>query len=116
MENLKGRLKLKNVEPGCGNVYADLDMPNAADMEVKAQLVSIFTTTVTQREWSQQRAADVLGLPVLTYSEIVRGQFRELDILTILRGLARLGHDVQIVVCGAENSVREGNIGVLQSR
>ncbi|VVD62626.1 helix-turn-helix domain-containing protein [Pandoraea commovens] len=107
---------MKNVELGSGNVYADLDMPDGDEMHVKAQLVLIFTSEVKQREWSPQRAADVLGLPVHIYSEIVRGNFRAVDVMTILRGVTRLGHDIQIIVQHAKNPTQEGNIRVLQSR
>jgi mannose-1-phosphate guanylyltransferase len=43
---------------------------------VKAQLASKIGEIITSRKWSQQKAADMLGIPQSKLSKILRGQFR----------------------------------------
>lgn len=64
------------IEIGTGNAYADLGMANADEMIVKAQLASKIGEIIKGRKWSQQQAADVLGLTQPKLSKMLRGQFR----------------------------------------
>jgi predicted XRE-type DNA-binding protein len=64
------------IEEGNTNVYADLGMADAEEMIVKAQLASKIGEIIKSRKWSQQKAADMLGIPQSKLSNILRGQFR----------------------------------------
>jgi predicted XRE-type DNA-binding protein len=64
------------IEEGNTNVYADLGMADAEEMIVKARLASKIGEIITSRKWSQQKAADMLGIPQSKLSKILRGQFR----------------------------------------
>ena len=92
------------IEEGSGNVYADLGFDDAEEMMVKAQLATKIGEIIKGRKWSQQRAADVLGIPQSKLSKMLRGQFRGISEAKMLDCLARLGRDVQIVVGPARRS------------
>ena len=64
------------IEKSNSNVYADLGMADAEEMIVKAQLASKIGEIITGQKWSQQKAADILGIPQSKLSKMLRGQFR----------------------------------------
>jgi predicted XRE-type DNA-binding protein len=64
------------IEEGNTNVYADLGMADAEEMIVKAKLASKIGEIISSRKWSQQKAADLLGIPQSKLSKMLRGQFR----------------------------------------
>ncbi|MDY0272898.1 MAG: helix-turn-helix transcriptional regulator [Advenella sp.] len=98
---------------GTTNVYTDLDYENADEMLVKAQLVTKISQIINERKWTQQKSADVMGLPRPKLSKILNGQFRGVSEAKLLDCLARLGRNVQIVI-GPENAKAEaGHIEVV---
>ncbi len=100
-------------EASTGNVYADLGRENAAEMLVKAQLATKIGEIVKARKWTQQQAADVLGLTQPRLSKMLRGQFRGISEAKMLDCLVRLGRDVQIVVGPARRSSSVGRVAVV---
>jgi len=85
-------------EVGSGNVYADLGFPDAEEMLRKAQLTTEIGKIIKARRWSQQPAAEVIGMPQPKLSELLRGHFRGISETKMLDGLARLGRDIPITV------------------
>ena len=85
-------------EEGSGNVYADLGLPDAEEMLVKAQLAIKITQIIQSREWTQQEAAKVLNMTQPMLSNMMRGRFRGISEAKMLECLVKLGRDVQIVV------------------
>lgn len=86
------------IEKGTGNVYADLGIPEAGEMLVKARLASKIAEIIKHRHLTQQQAAEVLGMPQPKLSNMLRGQFRGISEVKMLECLNLLGRDVQIVV------------------
>ncbi len=101
------------IEAGTGNVYADLGMANADEMIVKAQLATKIGEIIKGRKWSQQQAADVLGITQPKLSKMLRGQFRDISEVKMLDCLVRLGRDVQIVVGPARRATSAGRVDVV---
>jgi len=115
IESSRGAHQRRNemIETEEGNVYADLGMADAAEMIVKAQLAAKIGEIVKGRKWSQQQAADVLGIPQSKLSKMQRGQFRGISEAKMLDCLARLGRDVQIVVGPARPTASAGRVAVV---
>ena len=86
------------VERGSGNVFADLDLPDADAHLVKAELVSHIEEIVSQRGIIQTEAARLLGLSQPEVSRLLRGDFREYSLERLFRLLITLGRDVEIVI------------------
>ena len=80
------------------SVYEQLGFPDAKEMLVKAQLVSKIVETLRKRGWTQQYAAQVLGLSQPKLSRMLRGQFRGISEMKMMDCLVRLGRTVRIVV------------------
>ena len=89
------------------NVYAQLGFPDAAEMLVKAQLVTKIAEILRKRGWSQQEAARVLGLTQPKLSKMLRGQFRGISEMKMMDCLVRLGRPVKIVVGPERRSTNE---------
>jgi predicted XRE-type DNA-binding protein len=101
------------IEKGSKNVYADLGMADADEMIVKAQLATKISEIIKSRKWSQQQAADVLGLTQPKLSKMLNGQFRGISEAKMLNCLALLGRNVQIVVGPARRAASAGSIAVV---
>jgi len=100
---------------GTENVYADLGYENADEMLVKAQLVIKINQIISERKWTQQKSAEVMGLPRSKLSKVLNGQFRGVSEAKLLECLAKLGRNIQIVI-GPENTKEEpGHIEVVFS-
>ncbi|MBZ0133564.1 MAG: helix-turn-helix transcriptional regulator [Rhodocyclaceae bacterium] len=96
------------IEKGSNNVYADIGMPDAGEMLVKAHLAAKIGEIVKQRRLTQQQAAEILGMTQPKLSNMLRGQFRGISEARMLDCLNRLGRDVEIVVRKATRSKHAG--------
>jgi predicted XRE-type DNA-binding protein len=101
------------IEKSSGNVYADLGLPDADEMLVKAQLAMKIGEIIKARRWTQQQAAEVLGMTQPKLSTMLRGQFRGISEAKMLECLAKLGRNVQIVVGPARRSAAAGRVEVV---
>ena len=86
------------IEAGGTNVYADLGYADAAEMQRKSQLAAEIARAIKARRLTQQGAAELLGVDQSKVSRICRGQFRGVSEAKLLELVAKLGHDVKIVV------------------
>ena len=64
------------IERGSGNVFADLDLPDAEAHLLKAELVTRIDKIIRQRGLKQVEAAKLLGLSQPDVSRLMRGDFR----------------------------------------
>ena len=67
------------IEEGCANFYADLAVPDAQAMYVKARLASKIGDIIRHRHLKQQQAAEVLSISPPKLSGLLRRQFRSLS-------------------------------------
>lgn len=81
-----------------GNVFDDLEVPDAALQLAKAELVRHIAETMAAGRLTQAVAAERMGLAQPDLSKILRGQFRPVSLEKLLLCLVRLGHPVTIEV------------------
>ena len=86
------------VEVGSSNVYADLGYDDAVEMQRKASLAAEIARAIKARRLTQDAAAVLLGIDQAKISKITRGQFRGVSEAKLLELVAKLGHDVKIIV------------------
>ncbi|MDR0457949.1 MAG: helix-turn-helix domain-containing protein, partial [Burkholderiaceae bacterium] len=91
---------------------ADLGVPQAGEMLVKSRLAMKIDQIIKSRRWTQQQAAEALGMSQPKLSKMLRGQFRGISQTRMLECLNLLGRDVQIVV-GPARRVRAHATGRL---
>lgn len=104
---------MSKIERGSINVYADLGLPDAEEMLVKAQLASKIGDIIKRRKLTQAEAAVLLGISQPKLSGMLRGQFRGISETKMLECLTRLGRDIEIVVKTASRSRTEGHVSVV---
>jgi len=104
---------MSKIEQGSTNVYADLGIPHAEEMLVKAQLATKIGDIIRRRKLTQVQAAELLNIPQPKLSGLLRGQFRGISEAKMLECLTRLGRDVEIVVKTAPRSRSEGHVSVV---
>ncbi len=86
------------IETGSTNVYADLGYADAGEMRRKSLLAAEIARAIKARRLTQGGAATLLGIDQSKVSRITRGQFRGVSEAKLLELVAKLGHDVKIVV------------------
>src|SRR5271165_5404161 len=90
--------KALEMEPGSGNVFADLGLTDAGEHLIKAGLVVKIGRAIRQRHLTQAGAAQLLGIDQPKVSAVLAGQIRGYSVERLMRFLVALGHDVEIVV------------------
>lgn len=81
-----------------GNVFADLGLPNADELQAKAALASQIASIVAHRHLTQVEAARILGTRQPKVSDLLAGRLDGFSIERLIRYLNALDRDVQIVV------------------
>ena len=84
--------------PSSGNVFADLNLPEADDLLAKAELAAKIIAEVQRRRMTQVRAAAVLGIDQPKISALKQGKLSGFSIERLVRFLLLLGRDVEITV------------------
>jgi len=104
---------MNDIEKGSANIFEDLGLPDAAEMQVKATLAAKIGEILKQRHLTQVQAAEILGMPQPKLSNMSRGQFRGISEAKMLECMNRLGRDVQIVVRKPSRSKTTGRTSVV---
>ena len=86
------------VQRSSGNVFADLGLPNADARLAKAELARVIRAIVKGKNWTQRRAADVLGIAAPDVSDLMRGKLARFSQERLERFLNALDMDVDIRV------------------
>ena len=101
------------VEKSSGNIFADLGLPDAKEMYVKAVLAMKITELIRQRKLTQPQAAEILNVPQARVAALSSGrQLKGLSIDKLMGFLTRLDQDIEIVVKRKPRSHSAGEIRV----
>jgi predicted XRE-type DNA-binding protein len=84
--------------PSSGNVFADLGLPDAEELDLKAELVYRLGHIIAERGLSQTQAAEILGVNQPKISALLRGRLDGFSVERILRLLTALDQDVEITI------------------
>ena len=83
---------------GSGNVFADLDLPNADELQTKAELTRQLYQRIKALGLSQIKAAKILGLKQPDVSKLMSGRFTGFSVERLLELLNALAVDVEIIL------------------
>jgi predicted XRE-type DNA-binding protein len=100
------------IEAGSGNVFEDLGLPDAGERLAKAELARVIRKIVKDKDWSQRRAADVLGIAPPDVSDLMRGKLARFSQERLERFLNALGMDVHIRVGPRAAGKKQANVTV----
>lgn len=81
---------------GTGNVFADLERPDAEEALAKAKLAYRIGALIASAGWTQVEASRRLGIDQPKVSALLRGRLSGFSIERLFRFLNQLGQDVQI--------------------
>ena len=98
-------------EKGSGNVFKDLDLPNAGELFLKAKLGFEVFQIIEKRKLTQTETAKILGVKQPEISRLKQGKFNHYSVERLMTFLNRLNHDVEIRIIPSEN--REGQQRVI---
>ena len=86
--------------PSSGNVFADLNLPEADDLLAKAELAAKIIAEIQRRRITQAQAAAILGIDQPKISALKQGKLSGFSIERLMRLLLLLGRDIEIKVKG----------------
>ena len=87
-----------NVWRGSGNVFADLGLPDAEELLVKANLMHRLSQSIQRLALTQREVGRRLGIDQPKVSALLNGKLSGFTTSRLLRFLNALGHDVDIVI------------------
>ena len=90
--------RMDEVELSSGNVFADLELPDADKLKIKSGLVIEITKVVRELGLSQEEAGRRMGLPQPKVSGLLRGDFSNVSERKLMDCLNRLGYDIEIKI------------------
>jgi predicted XRE-type DNA-binding protein len=93
-----GKKSKAGVEEGSGNIFADLDFPNAEHEQLKARLMLQIYRTIKGRDLTQAKAGVILGIKQPHVSGLMRGYSGAFSVERLMEFLTTLGHDIEISV------------------
>ena len=91
-------------EVGSGNVYADLELPDAEKLKIKTGLIIEIMNAMERQGLTQHQAAQIMGLTQPKVSEMMRGKLNLFSERKLMECLNRLGYDIEIKVKPAVHS------------
>lgn len=90
------------VHESSGNVFSDLDLPDAEERFAKAMISRLIARTIEARGLTQAQAAELLGTTQPKISAVVRGQLAGFSMDRLFRFLTALGMNVHVEVGPAD--------------
>jgi predicted XRE-type DNA-binding protein len=89
---------LNGIVSSSGNVFADLGLRDATELQTKARLGVALCRIVEQRRLTQAQIAEMLGISQPKVSALLRYKLEGYSVGRLMRFLVALGQDVEIVV------------------
>lgn len=100
-------------EASGGNVFADVNLPDADELLFKAQLVVAIQAAIEADNWTQSEAATRIGIGQPDLSKLLRGRLEGFSTDRLLTALNRLGRDVEIRVSSTERASASAHTSVV---
>lgn len=97
-------------EESSGNVYADLNLPDAEELYLKATLGFEVFQIIEARNLTQAEAAKILDVKQPEISRLKNGKFNHYSVERLFTFLARLNHDIEIRIIPVENRIGEQRV------
>ena len=114
-ETLKKRRTAHGVKHtiGSGNIFADLELPNADEELLKSNLAIEIGRIIKNKGWTQKQAAEIIGISQPRISMMLRDQLDDLSVDALLRAVHRLGRNIEIRISAEEYAPGETTARVL---
>jgi predicted XRE-type DNA-binding protein len=81
-----------------GNVFADLGLPDSAELDTKARLGATLNLIVERQRLTQAEVATALGINQPKVSALLNYKLEGFSVERLMHFLVALGQDIEIVV------------------
>ena len=81
-----------------GNIFADLNIENPEEYQLKAKLARLVNNAIKKRGWTQKHSAEVLGIQQPHVSDLHRGLLDRFSVEKLIQFLGKLDHHVTLTV------------------
>ena len=82
----------------CGNVFADMRLPDAAELDTKARLGAALNLIVKRKRLTQAEVATALSINQPKVSALLNYKLEGFSVERLMHFLVALGQDIEIVV------------------
>src|SRR5882724_11544698 len=93
-ERTKTMNSMNDIRQSSGNVFADLHLPDAGELNAKAQIAYQICRILNKRKLTQKRAAALLGIDQPKISNLMRGRLDGFSTDRLFRFLTDLDRNV----------------------
>ena len=90
--------KSEQVIRSSGNVFADMGLPDAAELDTKARLGAALNLIVKRQRLTQAQVGTALGINQPKVSALLNYKLEGFSVERLMHFLVALGQDVEIVV------------------
>lgn len=104
------------VTEGSKNPFADLGFGNPELELAKSKLVMEMAKVIDERDLSQARAGEIIGLPQPKLSQLLNGHWKSYSVDRLTRYLNKLGVTVRITLERNRKTWKEGHFVVAEKR
>lgn len=105
--------KAIDVEESSGNVFADLDLPDAEELLAKSRIVYRICNIIAERKLTQEQAAKLLSIDQPKISALMRGKLSGFSTERLFRFLNALDRDIDIVIKKKPRSRQKAQVRIL---
>ena len=88
----------RKVTRSSGNVFKDIELPDADEHAIKADIVIRIAKLIEMKGLSQSKAAALTGIAQPDLSKLLRGHFSGFSMDRLVQAILALGSDVEIRV------------------
>jgi predicted XRE-type DNA-binding protein len=88
----------ERVIPSSGNVFADMGLPDAAELDTKVRLGAAICRIVGRHRQTQVEVANTLGISQPKVSALLHYKLKGFSLERLMRFLVVLGQDAEILV------------------
>jgi predicted XRE-type DNA-binding protein len=103
--------KRVEVHESIGNIFADLNLPDADHHFLKAEIVAELYRLINERKLTQAKAGSIMGVSQPEVSRLFKGNFREYSIERLMTFLTAFDRDVEIVSRPRPKRTRKSKAG-----
>lgn len=76
------------IERSSGNVFTDLDVPDAENMKLRVELSMAIEDIITAKGWNQREAAEHFSISPQRLNDILRGRVYRVTIDRLVKSTA----------------------------
>jgi predicted XRE-type DNA-binding protein len=96
--NVESTAAVIKIEPSSGNVFADLGLPDAAELDTKVRLAVAINRELKSRRLTQEAAATALSINQPKVSALKHYKLAGFSVERLMTFLTALGSDIEIRV------------------